>query len=122
MQIFNSGFFWFVEGILSCVVVLGIRAWSLDRSIPLHFSAYRPAWKLQAPATPVATLARAAEIAAAKLDFVYIGNARMPGAADTRCPGCNGTVVSREGYRTEITLTADGDCPDCGRHIMDGIS
>jgi len=35
MQIFNSGFFWFVEGILFCIVVLGIRTWSLDRSIPM---------------------------------------------------------------------------------------
>jgi len=94
----------------------------LDRSIPLHFSAYHPAWKLQAPATPAATLVRVAEIAAAKLDFVYVGNVRMSGAADTRCPACNGTVVRREGYRTETTLTPDGDCPDCGRHIMDGIS
>ena len=35
MQIFNSGFFWFVEGILSCVMVLGLRAVARDRSIPL---------------------------------------------------------------------------------------
>ena len=94
----------------------------LGRSIPLHFSAYHPAWKLQAPRTPAATLVRAAEIAAAKLDFVYIGKVHMSGAADTRCPDCQGTVVGREGYRTETTLTAEGDCPDCGRHIMDGIS
>jgi len=35
MQIFNSGFFWFAEGILFCVMVLGLRSFSLDRSIPL---------------------------------------------------------------------------------------
>ena len=39
MQIFNSGFFWFAEGILVCIVALGIRAWALDRSIPM------PWWK-----------------------------------------------------------------------------
>ena len=39
MPIFNSGFFWFVEGILCCIVVLGIRAWALDRAIPM------PWWK-----------------------------------------------------------------------------
>ena len=39
MQIFNSGLFWFVEGILFCVIVLALRAWSRDRSIPL------PWWK-----------------------------------------------------------------------------
>jgi hypothetical protein len=35
MQIFNSGFFWLIEGILVCVMVLGVRAWALDRSIQL---------------------------------------------------------------------------------------
>ena len=39
MPIFNSGFFWFFEGILCCIVVLGIRAWALDRAIPM------PWWK-----------------------------------------------------------------------------
>ena len=35
MQIFNSGFFWFVEGILFVVAVLGFRAWARDRGIRL---------------------------------------------------------------------------------------
>ena len=39
MQIFNSGLFWFVEGILFVVVVLAVKAWARDRSLPL------PAWK-----------------------------------------------------------------------------
>ena len=39
MPIFNSGFFWFAEGILCCIVVLGIWAWALDRAIPI------PWWK-----------------------------------------------------------------------------
>jgi hypothetical protein len=39
MQIFNSGFFWFVEGILVVIMVLGLRAWAEDRGIPM------PPWK-----------------------------------------------------------------------------
>ena len=39
MQIFNSGFFWFVEGILFCVTLLGLAAWARDRSVPM------PWWK-----------------------------------------------------------------------------
>ena len=35
MQIFNSGLFWFIEGILFCVTVLALRAWAMDRAIPL---------------------------------------------------------------------------------------
>jgi len=39
MQMFNSGFFWFVEGILFVVMVLAFRAFMRKRGIPL------PAWK-----------------------------------------------------------------------------
>lgn len=33
MQIFTSGLFWFVEGILFVVVILGTRAWVRDRGL-----------------------------------------------------------------------------------------
>ena len=36
---FNSGLFWFVEGILFCIMVIGLRAWAQDRAIPT------PWWK-----------------------------------------------------------------------------
>jgi len=37
MQIFNSGFFWFIEGIIVCLIVLGFNAWMKDREIPMPF-------------------------------------------------------------------------------------
>jgi len=95
---------------------------ALDPSIPLHFSAYHPAWKLQAPPTPAATLRRAAEIAQEKLDFVYLGNVILAGAANTLCPGCGGTVVRRAGHGVEVRLDGTGACPDCGRGIMRCVS
>ena len=39
MQIFNSGLFWFIEGILFVVVILAVRAWAQDRGLPM------PVWK-----------------------------------------------------------------------------
>ena len=36
---FTSGLFWFAEGILACLVVIGIKLWAEDRSIPM------PIWK-----------------------------------------------------------------------------
>jgi len=39
MQIFNSGLFWFVEGILFVVMILGVRALLQDRGI------HRAFWK-----------------------------------------------------------------------------
>ena len=35
MDFFNSGLFWFVEGILATVFILGARAWLEDRGIPM---------------------------------------------------------------------------------------
>ena len=35
MSIFNSGFFWFIEAILTCLVILGIKTWAEDRGIKL---------------------------------------------------------------------------------------
>jgi len=39
MQIFNSGVFWFLEGILFVVVLLAVRSWAADRRLPM------PVWK-----------------------------------------------------------------------------
>ena len=37
MQIFNSGLFWFVEGIIFCVMILALRAWARERAIPVRW-------------------------------------------------------------------------------------
>ncbi len=89
----------------------------LGRDVPLHFSAYRPAYKFDAPPTPAATLARAARLARGKLDFVYAGNVHVEGATDTVCPGCGEAVVVREGYRTRSRLGPGATCPGCGRKL-----
>lgn len=39
MDFFNSGLFWFIEGIFACLVVIGIKIWMEDRGIPM------PYWK-----------------------------------------------------------------------------
>jgi len=50
----------------------------MDKKIPLHFSKYHPAYKMEIPATGLDNLLRAKEIALEKLDFVYLGNVNMP--------------------------------------------
>ena len=39
MQFFNSGLFWFIEGILACLVIIGLKIAMEDRGIPM------PIWK-----------------------------------------------------------------------------
>jgi len=34
---FTSGLFWFIEGILVCLIVIGVKLWMEDRSIPMPF-------------------------------------------------------------------------------------
>ena len=36
MEFFTSGLFWFLEGVLACIVVLGFKAWMKDRGVPGH--------------------------------------------------------------------------------------
>ena len=84
----------------------------LSPDIPLHLSAYRPAWNFDAPPTPPATLERAAALCARRLHHVYAGNVHLPAWTDTRCPACGATVITRTGYRTTCDLTRPA-CPAC---------
>ena len=67
------------------------------------------------------TLIRAAEIGEeAGLKYVYAGN--IPGQTknweDTRCPGCQTTVIQRRGFRVlKNSLTAQGTCPNCQQKV-----
>ncbi|MFA5143361.1 MAG: AmmeMemoRadiSam system radical SAM enzyme [Candidatus Omnitrophota bacterium] len=47
---------------------------NLGPEAPLHLSRYFPCYKMSLPSTPIGTLKKAAEIAKAKLKYVYIGN------------------------------------------------
>lgn len=88
---------------------------SLDPAIPVHFHRYFPAYRMTRPPTPLETLVRAREIARAHLDYVYLGNVAVAGAADTRCPGCGRLLVRRQGYRVEPVGLDGGRCAGCGR-------
>ncbi len=37
MDFFNSGFFWFIEGVLACLAIIALRTWAQDRKIPMPF-------------------------------------------------------------------------------------
>ncbi len=86
----------------------------LGRGVPLHFSAYRPAWKFEAPPTPPATLAKALRLGRERLDFVYAGNVRLPGGSDTVCPRCGTTVIRRDGFSVRNELGPGAVCGGCG--------
>jgi len=37
MHFFNSGLFWFIEGIFTCLAVIGLKIWMEDKGIPMPF-------------------------------------------------------------------------------------
>jgi len=99
-----------------------LTAWivaNLGQAVPWHVSRFFPAHRmLDVPATPTASLLRAADIGrAAGLQYVYVGNAPGLGLEDSRCAGCGRVVIGRSGYRTRSHLTAEGACPACGRRL-----
>jgi pyruvate formate lyase activating enzyme len=89
----------------------------LGPEVPLHFTAFHPAWRmLDTPPTPSSTVRRARRIALRRgLRYVYTGNIHDPDGQATLCHACGSTVIGRDGY--EITgwdLDASGRCRACG--------
>jgi len=89
----------------------------LAPSIPLHFSAYYPTYKMTRPPTTLERLLRAYEIASRKLDYVFLGNVRLPGKSTTYCPACGEPVIRRDNYNIDLENLAGGSCGSCGRDL-----
>jgi pyruvate formate lyase activating enzyme len=92
----------------------------LGREIPLHFSAFRPANKMQTlPPTPPQTLFRARNIAASSgLKHVYTGNIDDPAGQATLCPQCGQAVILRDRYTVvEYEIDDEACCKYCGQSI-----
>jgi len=90
---------------------------SLSPDIPMHFSAYRPMYKMTNPPTPVSALRRAYEIASEKLNYVYVGNVILNIGQDSLCPRCGVKLVERSGYRTRVAELSGNRCGACGNEL-----
>jgi len=86
---------------------------SLSRPIPLHFSAYHPSYKLKNESTPDDTMIRAYKMASKKLPYVFLGNVRMEGYADSKCPRCHNHLIERSLYHTDIVGLEGSKCSQC---------
>ncbi len=97
--------------------------WIMDElgpSVPLHFTAFHPDWKMMdKPPTPATTLTRAREIALATgLHYVYTGNVHDAAGSSTYCPHCGLRLIERDWYQLgEWNLDARGCCKGCGATI-----
>ncbi|MBZ5678323.1 MAG: AmmeMemoRadiSam system radical SAM enzyme [Acidobacteriia bacterium] len=99
----------------------------ISPNIPWHVTAFHQDYKMASiEDTATDCLLRAAEAGRdAGLKFVYAGN--LPGMVgaweDTRCPGCNATLIRRRGFRVvenrikESAFGSGAFCPDCSTSI-----
>ena len=93
----------------------------VDRNIPWHLSRFHPDYEVQdVPATPLASLRRAAEIGREKgLRFVYTGN--VSGESEpTLCPNCRTKLIRRQGFEVIENRLLNDRCPRCGE-ILPGV-
>ncbi|NLB17405.1 MAG: AmmeMemoRadiSam system radical SAM enzyme, partial [Syntrophomonadaceae bacterium] len=110
---------------LTCLLITGLNdsveevealcQWiaGIDANIPLHLSAYHPAYKLILPPTPRNTMEMAGQIASRYLQYVYVGN--MAGFSnDSYCPNCQTLLVARQGYKVKIENLVGSGCGACG--------
>ena len=89
----------------------------LGDDVPLHFTAFHPDYKMRdRPATPLATLQRARNIAKSLgLQHVYTGNVHDDDGGSTYCHECSALLVERDWYQLGHWGLDDlGKCRQCG--------
>lgn len=89
----------------------------LGPDVPLHFSAFFPAFRmLDTPPTPPTIVQRARQIALdAGVRYAYTGNIFDPQGQSTWCHHCGQLLIGRSAYRVApYHLTSEQTCPNCG--------
>ncbi len=88
----------------------------ISDSIPVHFSAFHPDYKLRhLPSTREESVLNACSIARdTGLRYVYPGNIRPSYEDNTYCEDCEDVLIERNYYSVENYITVDGKCPHCG--------
>ncbi len=103
--------------------ILGMSQWihrELGDTVPLHFTAFHPDWKMKdIEATPARSLARARSIAIGEgLKFVYTGNVHDTEGGTTSCASCGAALITRDWYRILLyRVSADGRCLNCNAPV-----
>ncbi len=90
---------------------------NLGPSVPIHFSAFHPDYKmLDHQPTPATTLSRAREIAVRNgVRYPYTGNVHDENGGSTYCHNCGARLIGRNWYvLTSWKLDEAGRCLSCG--------
>jgi pyruvate formate lyase activating enzyme len=89
----------------------------LGPDVPMHFSAFHPAWKMgTTPPTSHKVLAKARQIALASgVRYAYTGNIVDKVCESSYCHNCAELLIERNRYQLGLwNLAPKGHCPKCG--------
>jgi pyruvate formate lyase activating enzyme len=92
---------------------------NLGDSVPLHFTAFHPDFKMtNKPRTPAQTLNTARNIALRSgIKFCYVGNVHNIDGQTTYCPSCKTALIMRDWHNVINNKLVDGKCYRCGEKI-----
>jgi pyruvate formate lyase activating enzyme len=93
---------------------------NLGSSVPMHFTAFHPDWKmLDVAATPEASLKRARDIALGNgIRYAYTGNVHDSTGGSTWCHQCGSLLIERDWYQLgRYGLDDRGHCDSCGARL-----
>lgn len=88
---------------------------NLGDSVPMHFSAFHPAYKfIHKSPTKMSTLLKAYDIAKQiGLKYVYTGNVLDTATSTTYCPICSKPLIKRSGFEIMSNNLDNGHCTFC---------
>jgi len=92
---------------------------NLGDSIPLHFTAFHPDFKMRdKERTPEKTLITARNIAMDMgIKFCYVGNVHNTEGQTTYCPNCKEKLIKRDWHSVISNKLVKGHCKSCGEKI-----
>lgn len=95
---------------------------NLGDSIPLHFTAFHPDFKMRdKEATTLSTLKRAKKIADSMgIQYTYLGNTHDPESQTTFCKNCGAILIERNWHTVIIKNLVENKCSKCGA-VLKGI-
>lgn len=89
---------------------------ALGPDVPMHFTAFHPAWRMRdKPPTAAKALLSATRIALRSgVRYAYTGNVCDPAGQATYCHGCGRTLIGRAGMLVSEWSLECGRCRSCG--------
>jgi len=92
---------------------------NLGDSVPLHFTAFHPDFKMRDKEMTAAKTLTAARKAAMRmgLKYVYVGNVHNTEGQTTYCPNCNEKLIKRNWHSVISDNIVNGRCSNCKTSI-----